>query len=336
MTTLFRLVSLLFCLFSSPVSFAADDDDAQAARQSKTAATEQHDGNAVSNTAAVKTQILQTVSRPLEITAQGSVLDFAPLLTVRQQYLAAQAQLDGANARFRETEFNLQRTRQLHSQDIVATRRLQEQQALWQSDKASLSAINYQQQAILATSRMQWGELLTHWFTQTNDANIKAFLQGSNQLISITLPANHAIDNAPERIYIDGQGKRDQATTATLIANAPQVDPVSLSRRLFYQLHGRSMPIGSHLTAWLADSKQLSSGVLIPENAVVWHLGQAYVFVKTPDGRFSRRALEQFSPTPGGYVELQALRAGDAVVTSGAQTLLSHDLKNLIPTEDDD
>ncbi len=326
MATIYRIAVLLFCLLETPQSLA-DDDDAPAAKPVI---------NTVLEMAGLQTQRLEAVTKSPEFTAPGTVVDLVPLLTVRQHYLATLAQQDSANAKYRETESNLQRTRNLHEQDIVATRRLQEQQALWQADKASLSAINYQQQAILESSRLQWGELLTQWFTQSSDKAISAFLQGHKQLISVTLPANNPVQTTPNTVYIDAQGKREQAVAATLIANAPRVDPISLGQRVFYQLDNRPLPFGSPLTVWLADHNQTDRGVLIPETAVVWHLGQAFVFVKNPDASFSRRSLQQYSPMLGGYFAPKSLTAGEEIVTTGAQTLLSQELKNLIPSEDND
>lgn len=341
MATIFRIAGLLFCLLAIQPSFADDDDDVRPASENRAAAAKTADHDTAPEQsklemAGLKTQRLEAVSLAQEFTAQGSVVDLAPLLAVRQQYLATLAQQDSANAKYRETESNLQRTRNLHDQDIVATRRLQEQQAVWQADKANLSAINYQQQAILGSSRLQWGELLTQWFTQPGEHAISAFLQGKKQLLSVSLPANHAIGHSPDVVYIDGQGKREQAVAAHLIANAPQVDPVSLGQRVFYQLENRNLPFGAPVTAWLADRGKSDRGVLIPETAVVWHLGQAFVFIKNTDASFSRRPLEHFSPAPGGYFAPTSLKPGEEIVITGAQTLLSQELKNQIPSEDND
>jgi hypothetical protein len=332
MITFFRLAGLLFCLLDLPQSFA-DDDDVQ--QPGANIAAKPVDNLAL-EMAGLKTQRLQAVTQSIEFTAPGTVVDLAPLLTIRQQYLATLAQQDSANAKYRETDLNLHRTRNLHDQDIVATRRLQEQQAVWQADKASVSAINYQQQAILASSRLHWGELLTQRFTQSSDQPITAFLQGKKQLISVTLPANNPISNAPAMVYIDAQGKREQAVAASLIDKAPQVDPINLGKRVFYQLENQTLPFGSPVTVWLADNAKADHGVLIPETAVVWHLGQAFVFVKNTDTSFSRRSLENFFPTQGGYFVLATLKTGDEIVITGAQTLLSQELKNLIPNEDND
>lgn len=308
---------------------AADDDDIAPARPAK------QTGEVLRQTAGIKTQPLQATRKQPEFSAYGSVIDLQPLLALRQQFLAAQAVRDSAQARYQEADANLSRTRQLHQQDIVSTRRLQEQQAQWRNDKANLSTSDYQQQTIIAASRLQWGEVLTDWFTQPNSRQAEQFLTHRSQLLQISLPANTRLNPGTHTIAVDDRGRRDQAVTATLISPAPQVDPITQGERYFFKTAGRRLSYGARVSAWLADGAPGTAGVIIPESAVVWHLGQAFVYIKE-NGEFVRRLLADTTPGAGGYFAAQGFEAGEDVVTTGAQTLLSQELKNLIPSEDDD
>jgi hypothetical protein len=261
-----------------------------------------------------------------------------PLLRLRQQFLAAQAQQDSALARYQAADQNLSRTRNLHEQDIVSTRRLQEQQALWRNDKANLATSSYQQQTLLSTSYLQWGELLTGWFTQNTHPQAEHFLKNRAQLLQISLPSNTHLKPGQKTLWIDEQGRRQNAVAASLIAIAPQVDPVTQGERLFCKLEARKLPLGTRFTAWLADEEddKQSNGVIIPEHAVVWHLGQSFVFIKTAADQFERRLLPELIPGPNGYFASTGFKPNEDIVTTGAQTLLSQELKNLIPNEDND
>lgn len=286
--------------------------------------------------AGIKTQPLMSAAIQPELSVQGLVVDMDPLIRLRQQYLAAQAQQDSAQARYQEADQNLSRTRYLHEQDIVSTRRLQEQQAQWRNDQANLATSSYQQQTLIASSHLQWGELLTSWFTQNSHPQAGQFLNNRAQLLQISLPSNYQLKPGQQTIWIDAQGRRQNAVAASLIAPAPQVDPVTQGERLFYKLEKRKLPIGSRFTAWIPADDQTSNGVIIPETAVVWHLGQALVFIETTDGQFERRQLPELIPSQNGYFAASGFKAGEAVVIAGAQTLLSQELKNLIPSEDND
>lgn len=330
MTVSIRQLAFL-TLFYAATSHGVDldDDDVQAKNPQPNTATLQQSGG-------IKTATLPAAAQQPELVLQGQVVDLEPLLKLRQTYLAAQAQQDSAQARYQEADQNLTRTRNLHEQDIVSTRRLQEQQAQWRNDKANLASSGYQQQALISSSQLQWGELLTGWFTQQNHPQAQQFLTNRAQLLQISLPSNARLQGGQTTIWIDEQGRRQNAVAASILASAPQVDPITQGERIFCKLEGRKLPIGARLTAWLPHDGQGTRGVIIPETAVVWHLGQALVFIKTAEGKFEQRRLPEMIPSQNGYFANTGFTAGEDIVISGAQTLLSQELKNLIPSEDND
>jgi hypothetical protein len=334
MHALIPLAGLIFLFCGSAPYAAVDDDDLNPPRATSQAPAQT--GESLRQTAGIKIQALQAAAQQPEFRAHGSVIDLQPLLALRQQFLAAQALRDSAQARYQEADANLSRTRHLHQQDIVSTRRLQEQQAQWRNDKANLSTSSYQQQTILAASRLQWGEVLTDWFTQPNSRQAEQFLNHRSQLLQISLPANTRLNPGIHTIAVDDHGRRDQAISATLISPAPQVDPISQGERYFFQTDVRPLSFGARVSAWIADGEPGTDGVVIPESAVVWHLGQAFVYIKAENGEFNRRPLATTALGNGGYFAAEGFTAGEDIVTSGAQTLLSQELKNLIPSEDND
>lgn len=343
MRSLFYLaLATAFLTTSSPAFSLADDDDdkPQTAARAIVRSPEQNGTPAPLNSnlqlAGIKTQILERAHQQPEFSAFGTIVSLEPLLQLRQQYLAAQAQQDGAKARYTEAHLNLSRTKNLHEQDIVSTRRLQEQQAQWQSDKAALDATSYQQQTILAASRLEWGDTLTDWFIRKPNQAADRFLQHHAQLLLVTLPPNTHLTPEIRRIMIDEHGRREQAIAATLISSSPRIDPVSQGERYFFSVEGRRIPFGAHVTAWIANGAEQSNGVIVPSSAVVWHLGQALAFVKTQNGQFGRRLINIQIPIGQGYFVSETLQAGEEIVITGAQTLLSQELKNQIPNEDDD
>jgi membrane fusion protein, multidrug efflux system len=333
MRTFILLASLLVCLSSLPAQAISDDDG-----RPRTAAegTMLNLSPKSQQLAGIKTQPLEAAQQQPEFTAFGQIVSLEPLLQQRQQYLAARTQQDSAKAKYDEAHLNLSRTRNLHEQDIVSTRRLQEQQAQWQADKASLDASGYQQQTILAASRLEWGEPLTDWFIRTPGKTAEQFLNHDAQLLQVTLPANKPLNAEIRRIVVDEHGRHDTAIPATLISASPRIDPLSLGERYFFKIEGRRLPFGAHVTAWIANDARQATGVIVPESAVVWHLGQAFVFIKSADDHFSRRALRAFTPANQGYFATESLQPGEEIVTIGAQTLLSQQLKARIPSEDED
>jgi hypothetical protein len=93
--------------------------------------------------------------------------------------------------------------------------------------------------------------------------------------------------------------------------------------------------MGAHVTVSVASPME-AANALIPESALIWHLGSAYAFVQTGDEQFSRRQLRDVQPAGKGFVSTADVAVRDKVVISGAQILLSQQLKKLSPNDDND
>ena len=333
------LAVLAACFAAMPALAEADDDDLKPLKTENVSTADQAGSISLDRKsqqlAGIKTELPAVARQQPEFTVYGTVLGLEPLVQLRQQYLSARAQQDSAKAKYTEADFNLSRTRNLHQQDIVSTRRLQEQQAQWQSDKANLAASAFQQQTVLAASRLEWGDLLTDWFVLKPGKAAEQFFSHRSLLLQITLPAHTRLGADMQSVYVDEQGRRQTAVKAELISRSPRIDPVSQGERYFYKAEGRSIPFGAHITAWIANDAAQNNGVLIPKAALVWHLGQACVFVRKGD-HFSRRALQNYTPVESGYFVIGTVRPEEEIVTTGGQTLLSQQLKAQIPNEDAD
>ncbi|MDD4914791.1 MAG: hypothetical protein PHW13_07110 [Methylococcales bacterium] len=340
MRILVFLLGFLSCWFGIS-AFALAGDNNQPATVAGGTALSSDEADVILNVdsqqlAGIKTSVLKAVNLQPEFVAYGLVVSLEPLLQLRQQFLAVRAQQDGARAKYQEANLNLSRTETLHHQDIVSTRRLQEQQVQWQADKTNLAVSSYQQQAILAVSRLEWGEILTGWFVSAPQKPAEQFLRHDAQLLQITLPGGVSLNPDIRNIAIDERGHRNSALNATLISASPKVDPVSQGERYFFKAEGRHISAGAHVTAWIASRQQAVGGVVMPASALVWHLGQAFVFVKTAGYQYSRRSVPEYTRYGDGYFVTGYLQPEEEVVVTGAQTLLSQQLKALIPDEDRD
>jgi multidrug efflux system membrane fusion protein len=85
---------------------------------------------------------------------------------------------------------------------------------------------------------------------------------------------------------------------------------------------------GSPVTAHFSVAGKAGEGVLIPRSAVVQQDGRLWVYVQTKDDRFSRKPVPLDMPTSAGFLATKGFEAGDKLVVTGAQTLLSEEFKS--------
>jgi len=223
----------------------------------------------------------------------------------------------------------------LYRDGATSKRNLQVQQAQWQTDKAQVDASGVQGKAIMDEARINWGKKLTEWALSTEAEPLNGFLSGQKTLLQITLPVNKQLANEIQTIYVEASGNRSAATKAELISAAPQTDTTAQGESYFFQTDGRRIRTGMRVAAWIPEQGENRSGVVIPKSALVWYMDQAFVYIKTAAEQFSRRTIDQYSATNGGYFVGSGISAGEQLVVTGGQMLLSEEFRGQIPDEDD-
>ena len=279
---------------------------------------------------------LKQVEFQTEFIAYGKAINLSPLLTIRNQYLAASAQRIGAKARLTQAEKNISRLRNLHRDEAISTRKLQQQQSQWQSDKANYNANNYQSQLIINDSRLQWGEILTHWLTASHSEQFDKLINGETTLLRVTQPANSSTSFQANTIYINPTGNRSLAFAASFVCLLPQVDTFSQGLQYIFQTDNQAIKTGMNFTAWIPQQNHNQTGVIIPESSIAWHLGQAFVFIKVDEDYFAHRNISNPIKVANGYFIASQISDGEEIVVTGTQMLLSHEFRSQIPDEDDD
>lgn len=280
-------------------------------------------------------ELSETRYRP-EFIAYGIVQDLQPLLDLRNRYFAAQAAQNISAARLKQAQQSLERLNELYREDIVARSKLQTQQAQWQADQAQAGADRYQVAAIRAGAELQWGKTLADLVLSATPSPI---LTPHAKLLLVTLPPERRLPAEIKTIHITRSGERAQAAEAHFVSTAPQTSGTFQGETYFFFSDDASLRIGMRVTAWIAEQQDELAGVMIPANAVIWHLGQAFVYIQyIQDGkdRFERRAIDTSFHTAQGYFVREPFTTSEKLVSTGAQMLLSEEFRTQIPSEDDD
>ncbi|MDO9214042.1 MAG: hypothetical protein Q8Q54_07025 [Methylococcales bacterium] len=335
MNFLLKNAILLSAIFVITTAIADDDDDKQPSQEAQPVAgqsginldakAQQHSG--------LETIKLQPATYHAEFTAYGKVLAMQPLIELRHRYLVALTERNAAHAKFNQAEQSVHRQQALYQEGISAKRHLQEQQAQWQIDKAQLEATHFQDQTLKEQAQLTWGNTLAEWALSSNSKQFNALLSGQQKLLQITLPSNQQLADELKTIVIAASGNRSKAQTAQLISSAPQTDASSQGNSYFFQTAAKNISIGMAVTAWLPEQDKQLSGVMMPKSALLWSMDQAFVYIKTGD-TFSRRTITHYAISNDGYFVSEDLKPDEELVVTGAQMLLSEEMRGQIPDED--
>ena len=120
----------------------------------------------------------------------------------------------------------------------------------------------------------------------------------------------------------------DARVEATLIGPAAEADPLTRLPAYLYRARGRwpgAVP-GTPVSALVPDGGK-TEGALVPDRAVVQWEGLAWAYLQRGAGEYARVRVPTDRPAPGGWVAGPPLAAGDTLVVTGAQELLSEEFR---------
>jgi hypothetical protein len=85
---------------------------------------------------------------------------------------------------------------------------------------------------------------------------------------------------------------------------------------------------GATVTGYLKIPGSPKQGLSVPNTALIRHEGEVFVYVQTSDDTFQREEVKLDTPLPNGWLISADLKPGQKIVITGAQQLLSEELKS--------
>jgi hypothetical protein len=155
-------------------------------------------------------------------------------------------------------------------------------------------------------------------------------------LVQMVFP--YELDARPEqaKLAIAPPTAQTARYSARYVSRAPQSDVSVPGRTYFYVVPAEGFRAGMRVLGRLNLGGNLRTGVTVPAAAVVWHGGKAWAYVKEEDDLFVRKEVLSLDDLGDGFFATQNFGPGNQVVVSGAQLLLSEEMKLQIRNENED
>jgi hypothetical protein len=291
------------------------------------------------NQSEIKTSPLEATNYAENVLSYGNVLNIAELIQLRAQYLANTSENALISQSLAASKKEYERLYALNQDDKnIADKVVQTALIDVKNNEAKLSANLAASKNLADTMRQQWGSALTQMAIANNpNALLSQLLSNEAVLIQITLPFSAHEPEKNSKIQIAPTSALSQKITANYFAPAPTSVNGLQGKTYFYYAQAPFLRAGMPIK--VLDFNQLSkplSGVMIPNNAVVWHAGKPWVYHKINATDFIRLPINNDHEMEDGWFYQGQLKDNDEVVTSGAQLLLSEEFKSQITNENDD
>jgi len=285
----------------------------------------------------IATQSLKAGRSEAAIEVYGMVMNLQPLAELRGRYLAAAAEAQALRAAVAAAESEYQRMEMLHRDDRnVSEQALKSAEAHYRTELARQAAAEQGAASIRDAMRSTWGDAITGWGTRPDSPTLEALLQQRAFLVQLVLPYDLPKSAARGKISVAPAMARETARVARFVADSPQVDAGLPGETYFYVVDGAGFRAGMRVAARVGLGGAPVAGVIVPGQAVVWHAGKAWAYLKRDEQTFARHEVSAAQELDGGWFNAGGFQAGDEVVVSGAQLLLSEELKYQIRNENED
>ena len=275
---------------------------------------------------------LQLVLHKEEFKAYGIVMEIQELIDLHNSYVAAKAQVEKARASLVASQREYERLQLLHENNRnISDKTFQAAEAAWRSNGADAHATQEALHNIEATARQRWGTVIAGWLVEKSPV-FDRLRQQQDVLIQITLPQDTYLNPAPQIALI--QTTRGNFSSAKFVSLSPRPDPRVQGMSFFYitSFQPDLLP-GMNIIAYLPVGSR-NQGVVVPDPAVVWWQGKAWVYVQKGAGRFVRREISTETPVKDGWFVLKGIKAGDWIVVKGSQLLMSEEFRSQIQVGD--
>ncbi len=261
-----------------------------------------------------------------ELQLFGNVVDVQELAGLENQMATARAQADQAKAKMAFDRAELERLRTLNADNKnVSDRAVQAASATVAADDAAAASATASLQAAASTAMQRFGPLIAGALASRSPL-YQNLISMRQMLIQIALPLGTAPPQTLHVIAADGS-----SIPARLLSPAPRIDPRLQGASYFYVAPGGKLAAGMNVTAHFAGARA-TSGVVVPGDAVVSFEGKSWVYIRRDATHFTRREISMATPVAGGFF-ITNIAPGDALVTTGAQQLLSEEMRSRLRQE---
>ncbi len=247
-----------------------------------------------------------------EVKGYGRVLDPSALAVLVMELASAQVASTASSNEFA-------RLKALAGQGNASERALQTAEAAAVRDQLAV-------QSARDRLTLSWGKAVA------DQRNLPAFALTLTSLktflVRIDLPAGQTLPSSPLGARVVTLSSN--SVEAEFLGEASNVDPQTQGQGFIFRTSpdaARLLP-GEAVTGYLKVLREPLSGVLIRREAVVRTEGAGWIYVLNQGAEsFTRIQIALDYPTEAGWLVTQNVKTNDYVVVTGAQILLSEELK---------
>ncbi|HEU5080153.1 MAG TPA: hypothetical protein VFT72_13150 [Opitutaceae bacterium] len=244
-----------------------------------------------------------------EVTAYGRVLDPSPLIQLIAEVQTARAATEASEAEKDRAEKLLAAGGNASPQTVEVAR------AAAARDRATLDSARIR-------LRAGWGKRVSD-----DPVEIQRAIAEGGALARVDVLSGDRVDAKSSTVRVSLVGRPD-TMEGEILGPAPTADAQMVGVGYLVLVRSRVLPSGAALRATFPGTPEATTQIVFPRDAVVYHQGSAWAFVRGKNEVFERRRLGSLRSLGDGRVAVAAgVSAGEELVVSGADQMLAAELQ---------
>ncbi len=257
--------------------------------------------------------------KPVRV-AFGRVMDPTPLVTLDGELAGADAALAASRAEHERTQ-SLMKAGESLSRKVAETA-----EAQFRGDEIKADGLRRRAQ-------LEWGAAFSAMKAAERRSFVEELVCGEAALVRVEVLPGDALAEMPAAARLSVLGRESETILTGNITPAADTDLKTQAQGFVLRVEKPAFALrpGMALTAWLELAKAPQPGFALPRAAVLRHDGATWIFVQEEEERFVRKPVTLVAPLEGekGWfvAEGGGIKADELIVETGAQALLSEELK---------
>jgi hypothetical protein len=274
--------------------------------------------------ASLHVEVLKSIREQRESSFPGRVLSIPELATSRQALARALADETAARALWQVADAEAKRLQSLFKEGANASQKAAEAaSAAADQARSQLDAAEAALRSERARALQAWGASLAEALEKGSEP-ARSLLALQRVPVLVT-PGGQATFRPPSTCIVRGP---ESVHPARFVSVLPRSDGALQGAGWLYaaECGPSGLPAGLNVEILLPNGPKVE-GVEVPLTAGLWWQGALWVYVDRGGNRYDRLLLSSPQPDEQGWFVTSSLKAGDRLVTTGAQILLSEELR---------
>jgi len=281
--------------------------------------------------------IIESNKRSLH-SSYGYVLSLKELIDYKTNYLNLNFEINKLNSQLKEENEHFKILKSLNEDNKnISDSVVHEKEIQINNIRNNLKIQKNNKNKLLQIILQDWGNPFKDLLTHPEKSPLKNIFNSEVRLLKITMGNDKSIKLPPSKLMVFSLNQPGTEYKANLISKAPIGSLNIQGKSYFYLTSNNDLMMGSKISSYIElVEENLEKKFYIPKSAIIWSNGKPWIYEKKNENSFLRQPVFKMEEYQAGWIVQFENIIPKAIVTNGAQLLLSEEYKHLITNENED